>query len=217
MSIDEVYYADAGQISLARRVAASARTKVFQQFMRRMRPNRDSRILDVGSSDVETPEANMLEQLYPWPEQITAVGLGEGQDFRERYPSHYVQMRAGEPLPFPDGAFDIAWSNAVLEHVGGPGERKAFTSELLRVARRAFVIVPNRWFPIEHHTAIPLLHWHPPLFRRVVAGTAMKYWADPRNLEFLSRYLLSCELPQGKMRYAGLRLGPFSSNLVLIF
>ena len=31
--------------------------------------------------------------------------------------------------------------------------------ELCRVAGRVFISVPNRYFPVEHHTAIPLLHF----------------------------------------------------------
>ena len=34
-------------------------------------------------------------------------------------------------------------------------------SEALRVAPRAFVTTPNRWFPIEVHTRLPLVHWLP--------------------------------------------------------
>jgi SAM-dependent methyltransferase len=217
MSVDSQYYRHAGRLSPARLVSARARSNVFQLFMRQIVPRQDTTILDVGSSDEEGPETNMLEQLYPWPGQITAAGLGQGLQFSKRYASRYVQIEAGKPLPFPDKTFDVVWSNAVLEHVGGPNERGAFISEVRRVARHAFIIVPNRWFPIEHHTAIPLLHWCAPLFRRLLRGTSMDFWTHPHNMDFLSRHSLALEFPQAKAMYGGFRLGPLSSNLVLIF
>ena len=217
MSADSQYYRHAGRLSPARWVSAWARSNVFELFMQQIVPRQDTTILDIGSSDEEGPETNMLEQLYPWPEQITAAGIGQGLEFSKRYASYYVQIEAGKPLPFSDMAFDVVWSNAVLEHVGGQNARAAFVTEIRRVARRAFIVVPNRWFPIEHHTAIPMLHWCAPLFRRLLRGTAMDFWTYPRNMDFLSRHSLTLEFPQAKAMYCGFRLGPISSNLVLIF
>ena len=92
---------------------------------------------------------------------MTALGQHEGARFRESYPrARYVQGDA-LALPFEDGEFDVAFSNAVIEHVGGPEEQRRFVDEALRVARRAFVTTPNRWFPVEVHTRLPLVHWLP--------------------------------------------------------
>ena len=40
----------------------------------------------------------------------------------------------GRELPFADGAFDLGFSNAVVEHVGGRDEQRRFVHELCRVA-----------------------------------------------------------------------------------
>lgn len=65
-------------------------------------------------------------------------------------------------LPFPDDSFDYVVSNAVIEHVGGPDRARLMLSESRRVARKAaFHTTPDRWFPIEVHTQVPLLHWLP--------------------------------------------------------
>ncbi len=84
-------------------------------------------------------------------------GRGSGSS----YPSaRYVQGDALE-LPFADGEFDVVFSNAVIEHVGGREQQRRFVEEALRVARRAFITTPNRWFPVEVHTLLPLVHWLP--------------------------------------------------------
>src|SRR4029079_8533354 len=81
--------------------------------------------------------------------------------FRSRYPHvPYVQGDACA-LPFEDGAFDVVFSNAVIEHVGDRERQRAFVSEAIRVGRRAFITTPNRRFPIEVHTRLPLVHWLP--------------------------------------------------------
>jgi hypothetical protein len=49
----------------------------------------------------------------------------------------------------------------VVEHVGDVERQRQFVSEALRVGRRVFVTTPNRWFPIEVHTRLPLVHWLP--------------------------------------------------------
>ncbi len=198
-----------------------ARQRMFDLFMDRMRPDAATTVLDIGVSDDENEGANFLEKHYPWQRQITAAGLGTGEAVRERYPAiDYVQISPNQRLPFGDKTFDIACSNAVIEHVGGSAERRAFLAEHLRVARNVFVTVPNRWFFVEHHTRIPLLHWSPSLFRRAIAGTALKYWADARNMDFIDRAVLRREWPlprQPELVMTGLPLGPLSSNIALIY
>ena len=95
-----------------------------------------------------------------------------GADHGARSPRRRALSRSGIPgiayvqgdacaLPFADGAFDVVHSNAVIEHVGGRDRQEAFVREALRVGRRVFLTTPNRWFPIEVHTRLPLVHWLP--------------------------------------------------------
>jgi len=76
------------------------------------------------------------------------------------------------PLPFADDEFDLAFSNATIEHAGTRAAQAEFVRELVRVARRSFVVTPNRWFPVELHTRLPFVHWLPPRsFARASAGS----------------------------------------------
>jgi SAM-dependent methyltransferase len=68
-------------------------------------------------------------------------------------------------LPFENRAFDIAWSNSVIEHLD-PSDRARFAAEVRRVAGRYFVETPNRWFPVEPHLLLPLFHFLPRAVRR---------------------------------------------------
>src|SRR5947208_11776333 len=111
--IDAIYYQHAGSVLGARNLSARARAAIYTLFMREMRPSPSTTILDVGVSDEEGPETNMLEQAYPWQHNVTCAGLGTGLQLRAAYPEvNYVQIEAGKPFPFEDKIFDICWSNA---------------------------------------------------------------------------------------------------------
>ena len=218
--VDSIYYRDAGSILGARRLSANARAAMYKLFLRELRPSESTTILDVGVSDEEGPETNMLEKQHPWPERVTCAGLGDGRELRRAYPGvSYVKIDAALGLPFRDKSFHVASSNAVLEHLGGPEQRVKFLRELIRVSWSVFITVPNRWFPIEHHTGVPFLHWHASLFRESLRHTALRHWSDARNMDLISKRTLLGEWPgEGPVDvfHTGFRLGPFSSNLALV-
>lgn len=220
-NVDAIYYRDGVKKSLSMSILMRARKRVFELFMDRLRPDSSTTILDIGVSDDENEGANFLEKQYPWQAQITCAGLGAGDAVKAMYPKvKYFSIEPGQRLPFADNSFDIACSNAVLEHVGGAAQRRAFLSEHLRVARAVFITVPNRWFFVEHHTSIPFIHYVPGLFRRMLSGSAKDYWSHSENLEFLSRSTLLQEWPlpnSPQVVMTGLPIGPFSSNIALIY
>jgi SAM-dependent methyltransferase len=154
-------------VRLADSVSLRSRTRKLELFLDELQPTPESTVLDVGADELAFGEGdacgtlNFFEELYPWPERITALGLQDGSGFRARYPGiAYVQGDACA-LPFDDGAFDVVFSNAVIEHVGGRERQRKFVSEALRVGRRVFLTTPNRLFPLEVHTRLPLVHWLP--------------------------------------------------------
>lgn len=65
----------------------------------------------------------------------------------------------GRALPFADGALDLVFSNAVIEHVGNEADQRAFVAEHERVGARWVMTTPNRWCPIESHTGALFRHW----------------------------------------------------------
>src|ERR1700679_2063749 len=156
-TVDERYYRHAGSMNFIRRISALARRRVFDLFMQTMQPKPQDRILDIGTSDDTGIESNMLEQLYPHRANLTCASLTDGKTILAAYPGvRHVRITAGEPLPFKHNEFDIVHSNAVLEHAGSRTQQKNFIAEMCRVAPRRFLAVPNRGFPVEPHTCLPL-------------------------------------------------------------
>jgi len=169
-------------------ISLRSRRRKFDLFMETMRPTADTTVLDVGVDDFGFGETdhcrtlNFFEEVYPWQEQVTALGQHEGRTFAERYPAaRYVQGDALN-LPFEDASFDVVFSNAVIEHVGRREAQRRFVDEILRVAARAFVATPNRWFPIEVHTRMPLVHWLPEPVAHRAYELIRKPWAKENHL-----------------------------------
>jgi len=221
-TVDDRYYEVAKPNSLSERVMIAARDKMYNTFAALHDINGEDTILDVGVSDVITNGDNMIERKHPFPAVITAAGLGDGAGFRKAFPEiSYVQVQPGAPLPFNDRHFKIAVSNAVLEHVGSYQAQQAFVEELLRVADKVFLTVPNRYFFVEHHTLLPLLHWTKWSFRAACKLTGKDKWARDANLILMSAGRLreiARRLPGtaiSKIGYTGLNAGPFSSNLYM--
>jgi SAM-dependent methyltransferase len=76
----------------------------------------------------------------------------------------------GRVLPFRDNAFDIVFSNSVIEHVGRLADQQLFAQEVARVGRRFWVQTPNRRFPFEHHVMLPFVHFLPKPWQQAIVG-----------------------------------------------
>jgi SAM-dependent methyltransferase len=177
---------------LAGRASLWNRKRKLALFLEELRPGPETTIVDVGVGDTgfETEPGvalshNFFEAMYPWPERITAVSDVPLPNFAQEFPQIAPVTASGTNLPFADDSFDIAFSNAVLEHVGAREEQRRFVRELCRVAPRVFVSTPNRRFPVEVHTLVPFLHWLPRGARdRAFAVLRRDAW---RGVELLNR------------------------------
>jgi len=171
--------------TLAASVSLRSRERKLELFLQLFAPGPSSTVLDVGVTDAPFGEGstdNFFEARYPWPEQITAVGHTELDRFEVAFPRVRAVRADGRDLPFADGTFDLGFSNAVIEHVaGGRAGQRQFVAELCRVARRVFVTTPNRRFPIDPHTLLPLVHWLPatPLRERILKLRGFDDVLDP--------------------------------------
>ena len=175
--------------SLPVKVAAHQRRKMFAAFLDAVTISEEDTVLDVGATnDQSYDHSNYFETWFPHKAQITAVGIDDAS-FLSKLHSGLSFVRAdGRALPFASGSFDYVHSSAVLEHVGSREMQALFIRELWRVARKGvFATTPNRWFPIEFHTVLPLLHWLPPsLFRKTLTAMGRDFFAREENLNLLS-------------------------------
>jgi ubiquinone/menaquinone biosynthesis C-methylase UbiE len=195
---------------------------MFARFLSTSGVRPDDTIVDIGATGDRTYQhSNYLEAWYPHKSKLTAVGVDDASFLEELYPGVRFYRSDGRTLPFPDGSFDFAHSNAVIEHAGSRVQQAQLLAEMWRVCRKGlYVATPNRWFPVEPHTVIPLIHWLPArLFRRALRTLGHHELADEANLNLLSRGDLlraaaAAGIPGGRVEEA--RLAIWTSNLLLI-
>lgn len=206
--------------SLPQRITGRMRRTLYARFLELVRPLQRETILDVGvTSDRVYDFSNYLEAWYPHKSRITAVGIDDASFLEELYPGVTFLKADGRNLPFADNSFDVVHSSAVLEHVGSRESQTRFVQELTRVARRAiFMTTPNRWFPIEVHTVLPLVHWLPAeWFRSILRRLGHDLLSREENLNLLTAGDLRkiCRDLGVRHRVDATRLFGMSSNLLL--
>lgn len=121
------------------------------------------RILDVGG---RAEYWNMLSPHLRGRVELTLLNYGEELEaFSQAVEAGITYVNAaGNACAMPqyaDQSFDFVHSNSVIEHVGQYADMQDFAKEIRRVGRAYYVQTPNFWFPVDPHTAVPLLHWMP--------------------------------------------------------
>ena len=143
-------------LSIKKKMMESSRQRKLRQFLACYE---GGAVLDVGVSSIEWSDSiNFFTRYFAGSDfSREYVGLGI-QDLASRYSRlNFVQYSGGN-FPFGDQVFEWVFSNAVIEHVGSRDEQLHFLQEMLRVGRNVFFTTPKRYFPVELHTNVPLLH-----------------------------------------------------------
>ena len=135
------------------------RRRRMQRFAREFGITAETRVLDIGG----TPDCWALVPLRP---RLTLLNTPRARDDLAGAASWVAGD--GRRLPFRDAAFDVVFSNSVIEHVGDAASQERFAREVARVGRGYWVQTPNRWFPVEQHLFTPFVHWLPKSWQRPI-------------------------------------------------
>jgi hypothetical protein len=124
---------------------------------------------------------------YPWcwndplvpRERITLLNLEIRPDIRAAAQGFQLQQGDGCALPYADRAFDLLFSNSVIEHVGSWERQQEFAREARRVGQRLWVQTPAREFFLEPHFLTPFIHWLPlGVQQRLMRNFTLRGWID---------------------------------------
>lgn len=176
----------------ARQQARAKRAGVFREAFD-IGPS--TRILDIGSEN-GSAIASVIAGTRAQPQNVYIADIEEQrvQEGKRRYGFVPVTIPESGALPFEDGFFDIVYCSSVIEHVTvskvetwsitstaefrgrALARQREFAQEIRRLGKCYYVQTPNKWFPIESHTWLPLVGFLPrPLQIRVI-GVSNRYW-----------------------------------------
>jgi ubiquinone/menaquinone biosynthesis C-methylase UbiE len=101
----------------------------------------------------------------------------------------------GKKLPFDDCAFDIAFSNSVIEHLYDWESQIEFANKIRRIAPNYIVQTPSKRFPVEPHYITPFIHWLPKKVQRhLLRNFTVWGWITRPSQEYCDRVLAEIRL-----------------------
>lgn len=194
------------------------RKKRFQFFEQKLALlKKPVSIVDIGG----TIRFWVDEQYHKKDVSITVVNLR-----KEDSPYTNISAIAGDACNlsmFADHAFDIAFSNSLIEHLYTQANQLKMASEAMRIARYHFVQTPNRYFPIEPHFKFPLFQFLPSSVKillqtktKLINGTRYdRAYAEEivREIRLLSRREMEAYFPESDV-YVERFLG-FSKSFIM--
>jgi hypothetical protein len=171
-------------------------------------PSLKSPISTQTSRNARLTRWELLLKRFPDLKDMTVVDLGGTRSFwgaglaqpaklvlANPYEDGNLEADACDPDLLAGEHFDLAFSNSVIEHVGGHWRRTRFAENVHRLADHHFVQTPYRFFPIEPHWLFPGFQFLPLALQR----NAMRRWpignyTDPRSEEQATEDALAVEL-----------------------
>jgi hypothetical protein len=208
-----------GSFSNTRR---SRRFEAFAELVDGLLQDRSAplRILDIGGTN------SFWEQRGWGDREDVEIVLINLEAEPRRHPS--IESRAGDATDlseFPDGSFDVVFSNSVIEHLRTLGNQEAMAREVRRLAPVFWVQTPNFWFPVEPHFLTPAWHWLPVAARVQLLKRRRWGWRGPcpdeaeaetavREIRLMRRGELARLFPDAQLTPE--KIGPFVKSFVAV-
>ncbi len=215
--IEEIYGEDQSKFFFSNLL--KARLKIFKKIISEI--SEDDTILDVGTTPVTSKHENFFLNNYKFKDKISCLSNQNLDRLKVLYPNLNTILGDGRNTKLPQNSFDITISNATLEHVGSYEQQTDFVKEMCRVCKKkAIIITPNRFYPVDTHTMLPLIHWLPKkIHRKILKILKFDFLSKEENLNLLSvkdlknicKELNFSNYTINKIKYFG-----FNSNLILV-
>lgn len=166
----------------------------------------NSRILDLGGGYAGTGSFISKVREKMKGEYYLADINSQFFKYAEEIGINTVLLQENKKLPFFDKEFDLVICNSVIEHVTVSKNnlskstkeswhvesftnQKWFANEIKRIAKAYFVQTPNRNFPLELHTLLPLVGLLNHQRTESIVGITNKFWI--RKIKYIDWNLLN--------------------------
>ena len=204
------------------RITVNARKEFFNLFICNNDYSINKKIIDIGTTPSLEEEQNIFLEKAKENPNITCFSNQDCKILRKKYENiESILIGDGKNTKLDDNSFDIAHSNATIEHVGSFDNQVSFVRELVRISKESvFIQTPNRFYPMDFHTILPFFHWLPKkIHRKILKYFKLEFYSDEKNLNLLSINDLKkiCKILNiRKYKILKYRLFFLTSNLILI-
>jgi hypothetical protein len=144
-------------------ISARTRARRWRRFAETFPEIAEMTVLDVGG------DARAWRMSPVRPAHVTLLNV-----FPQTPDESWMSAISGDACAPPEDLpqADVAYSNSVIEHVGGHWRRERFAEAIRASAPRYWVQTPYRYFPVEPHFLFPGLQHLP----RRVQAEALSRW-----------------------------------------
>lgn len=115
---------------------------------------RGKKILDIGCGNGE------IISHFAADNDVYGCDVNNQLSSESRAAIHFERI-GSTLLPYEDKSFDVVITNHVIEHVDDQLNHLKEISRVLKDDGLCFFSTPNRFFPVEPHYSIPLIHYLP--------------------------------------------------------
>lgn len=154
------------------------------------------KILDVGGTAYFWIDKELLEN---YQVEITLLNLEASETSHSKLKS--VEGDATDLSEYPDGSFDLVFSNSVIEHLYTFENQQKMARECMRVGKSYFIQTPNKHFPVEAHYALPFVQYFPNKFVFIILTktklSRLHLWREEKAQQYLNEIRL---LSLGEMK-----------------
>ena len=179
----QIHYID----QILKKILLKSRINIFKIFKKNIKFNKNSKIIDVGTTPILDPHENIIFHQYKWKKNITGFSNQDCNILKKKFKLNKFIKGDAKNIKFKKNAFDISFCSATIEHVGNYKNQKKLVSELLRISKNyVYLTTPNRAFPVDFHTKLPFVHLLPKeIHRKILKILGLNYFSLEKNLNLL--------------------------------
>ncbi len=166
------------------------RNKIHNIFLKETEYTIKNSILDIGTTNSEDNSQNVILQKTRDNDKVYCLSNQDITNLKNIFPNIKEFIIAdGKSSELKKNFVDIVFSSATIEHVGSFENQLLFLKEAIRIAKKTvFITTPNRFYPIDFHTKIPVIHWLPKNIHRLILKTlGLHFYANEENLNLLDK------------------------------
>ena len=198
------------------------RKKIFKIFLEETNYSNKNSLLDIGTTPSLKKEHNIILQQTSNNKNITCLSNLNCNVLKKKFPNiKKFIISDGKKTNLKKNNYDIVHSSATIEHIGKKQNQILFVKECLRLGKKyIFISTPNRYYPIDFHTKIPIIHWLPrKIHRNILRFFGLSFYSLEKNLNLLDKISLIkiCKkLNIKKFKIIRYKFLFFTSNLILV-
>jgi len=107
-----------------KKILLKSRINIFKIFLENIKFDKNSKILDVGTTPILDSHENIVFQQYKWRNNITGFSNVDCNILKIKFKFNKFIKADAKKMKFKKNIFDISFCSATIEHVGSYKNQK---------------------------------------------------------------------------------------------